>query len=153
MCAHEDAPCCHGARPPRDGAALARRLDQFRARDNVLMSAALIDVVVLHEHRGRQHEVGARYASAVDARENLTQQLIMGGGKGTVVTPLLAPFGLAYFAAAHVVYKHQRAPAPPTRVGEAPPTAPTAGAAQAPLRLRAAGAVGGRLPAAAAPPD
>ena len=38
--------------------ALARRLNQLWPCKNVLMPAALINVVVLHEHRGRQHEVG-----------------------------------------------------------------------------------------------
>ena len=40
------------------GAAFARRLDQLRPEDDVLMAAAAIDVVVLEEHRRRQHDVG-----------------------------------------------------------------------------------------------
>ena len=42
------------------GAALARRLDQLRPEENVLMAAALVDVVVLEKHRRRQHDVGNR---------------------------------------------------------------------------------------------
>ena len=40
------------------GAALARRLDQLGAQHDVLVAAALVDVVVLQEHGGRQHHVG-----------------------------------------------------------------------------------------------
>ena len=39
------------------GAALARRIDQLRADLDVAVPAGLVDVVVLHEHRGRQHDV------------------------------------------------------------------------------------------------
>ena len=40
------------------GAALARRLDELRPEHDVLVAAALVEVVVLHEHRRRQHDVG-----------------------------------------------------------------------------------------------
>ena len=40
------------------GAAFARRLDQLGAEQDVLVAAALVDVVVLQEHGGRQHHVG-----------------------------------------------------------------------------------------------
>ena len=40
------------------GAAFARHLDQLRAQQDVLVAAALVDVVVLQEHGGRQHHVG-----------------------------------------------------------------------------------------------
>ena len=40
------------------GAAHARRVDQLGADLDVAVSAGLIDVVVLHEHRRRQHDVG-----------------------------------------------------------------------------------------------
>ena len=39
-------------------AAFARRLDQLGAEHDVLVAAALIDVVMLEEHGGRQHDVG-----------------------------------------------------------------------------------------------
>ena len=38
--------------------ALARRLDDLRAGDDIAVPAALVDVVMLQEHGGRQHEVG-----------------------------------------------------------------------------------------------
>ena len=34
------------------------RIDQLRPQDDVLVAAAAIDVVVLEEHGGRQHDVG-----------------------------------------------------------------------------------------------
>ncbi len=40
------------------GAAFARRLDQLAAEDDVLVAAAPVDVVMLEEHRRRQHDVG-----------------------------------------------------------------------------------------------
>ena len=40
------------------GAALARRLDQLRADLEVGVAAGLVQVVVFHEHRCRQHHVG-----------------------------------------------------------------------------------------------
>ena len=40
------------------GTAFARRLDRLGAEHDVLVAAALIDVVVLHEHGRRQHQVG-----------------------------------------------------------------------------------------------
>ena len=40
------------------GAAFARRLDQLRAEQNVLVAAGLVDVVMLEEHGRRQHDVG-----------------------------------------------------------------------------------------------
>ena len=40
------------------GAALARRLDELRPEQDVLVAAALVEVVVLHEHGRRQHDVG-----------------------------------------------------------------------------------------------
>ena len=40
------------------GAAFARRLDQLRPEDEILVAAAAIDVVVLEEGRRRQHDVG-----------------------------------------------------------------------------------------------
>ena len=39
------------------GAAFAGRVDQLGADRNVLMAAAVIEIVVLHEHRRRQHDV------------------------------------------------------------------------------------------------
>ena len=39
-------------------AAFARRLDQLAAEHDVLVAAALIDVVMLEEHGGGQHDVG-----------------------------------------------------------------------------------------------
>jgi hypothetical protein len=40
------------------GPALARRLDQLRPQHDVLVAAALVEVVVLEEHGGGQHDVG-----------------------------------------------------------------------------------------------
>ena len=40
------------------GAAFAGRLDQLRPEQDVLVAAALVDVVVLEEHGRRQHDVG-----------------------------------------------------------------------------------------------
>ena len=40
------------------GAAFAGRLDQLGADRNVLVAAAVIEIVMLHEHRRRQHDVG-----------------------------------------------------------------------------------------------
>ena len=40
------------------GAALAGRIDQLGADRNMLMAAAVIEIVVLHEHGRRQHDVG-----------------------------------------------------------------------------------------------
>ena len=40
------------------GAAFARRLDQLRPQQDVLVPAALVDVVVLEEHGRGQHHVG-----------------------------------------------------------------------------------------------
>ena len=45
------------------GAAFAGRLDQLRPEQNVLVAAALVDVVVLEEHGRRQHDVGHRARS------------------------------------------------------------------------------------------
>ena len=40
------------------GAALAGRIDQLWPDRNVLVAAAVIEIVVLHEHGRRQHDVG-----------------------------------------------------------------------------------------------
>ena len=57
------------------GAALARRLDQLGPQHDVLVPAALVDVVVLEEHGGRQHHVGhlrgGRHELLVDADEQV----------------------------------------------------------------------------------
>ena len=54
-----------GAEAPREAAdhlvvraALARRIDQLRAEQDMLLAAALVDVVVLDEHRGGQDDIG-----------------------------------------------------------------------------------------------
>ena len=40
------------------GTALAGRIDQLGADRNMLVAAAVIEIVMLHEHGGRKHDVG-----------------------------------------------------------------------------------------------
>jgi hypothetical protein len=37
--------------------AFAGRLDQFGSNRNVLVAASIIEIVVFHEHRSRQHDI------------------------------------------------------------------------------------------------
>ena len=70
------------------GAALAGRIDQLRPDRDMLVAAAEIEIVVLHEHRRRQHDIGhhSRFRhellmhdnKQVLARKALTHQRLFG---------------------------------------------------------------------------
>ena len=66
-------PRCSRAEPPRQAlqhlvvrAAFARRLDQLGADLDVAVAAGLVEVVVLHEHRRGQHDIGQRAVSVMN---------------------------------------------------------------------------------------
>ena len=56
-------------------AAFPRRLDELRAKHQMRVPAALIEIVMLHEHRRRQHDIrhrgGFRHELLVDDREEI----------------------------------------------------------------------------------
>ena len=76
------------------GARAGRRLDHLRPQRDVLVAAALVDVVVLQEHRRRQHDVGepgrighellVDAGEQVVAKETLLHQPLLGRDIGGV---------------------------------------------------------------------
>ena len=68
------------------GAAFAGRIDQLGADRNMLVAAAVIEIVMLHEHGRRQHDIGHR--------SRLGHELLVHGDEQVLAGKTLAHQGL-----------------------------------------------------------